>query len=175
MAGSSPLARGLLAGDPAAEHGAGIIPARAGFTRFRSLLRLTWPDHPRSRGVYPQLRPSPRRLGGSSPLARGLLPESATIPRVGGIIPARAGFTRRRPSQHRRQPDHPRSRGVYLTNGGSSADTTGSSPLARGLLDDVGLSELARRIIPARAGFTGRLRAPPTCGTRDHPRSRGVY
>ena len=50
----------------------------------------------------------------------------------------------------------------------------GSSPLARGLL---GLDRgrlLWHRIIPARAGFTGGLRARRP-GPSDHPRSRGVY
>ena len=53
-------------------------------------------------------------------------------------------------------------------------ETTGSSPLARGL-PGVGLHHLdKRRIIPARAGFT---RRSSSCSTpcRDHPRSRGVY
>ena len=52
--------------------------------------------------------------------------------------------------------------------------TGGSSPLARGLL----LQELhpasQRRIIPARAGFTG-LDGSITADDADHPRSRGVY
>ncbi len=51
---------------------------------------------------------------------------------------------------------------------------TGSSPLARGLpAFTLGwLSTL--RIIPARAGFTGR-NGSHTNERRDHPRSRGVY
>ena len=50
--GSSPLARGLPTQEHARQTGAGIIPARAGFTA------AVWPwgsvrtDHPRSRGVY---------------------------------------------------------------------------------------------------------------------------
>ena len=50
----------------------------------------------------------------------------------------------------------------------------GSSPLARGLRNGEFKTWRERRIIPARAGFTGRRRRrrsrPP-----DHPRSRGVY
>ena len=50
----------------------------------------------------------------------------------------------------------------------------GSSPLARGLL----IAEMARGswsgIIPARAGFTPALWGT-AWGSRDHPRSRGVY
>ena len=50
----------------------------------------------------------------------------------------------------------------------------GSSPLARGLQSTARQRVHERRIIPARAGFTGtsRRRRPPT---GDHPRSRGVY
>ena len=50
----------------------------------------------------------------------------------------------------------------------------GSSPLARGLLGDVGYLIARQGIIPARAGFTApRARSQPPPG--DHPRSRGVY
>ena len=50
----------------------------------------------------------------------------------------------------------------------------GSSPLARGLLQEIIRRQAHGRIIPARAGFTPRADAvrPPTS---DHPRSRGVY
>ena len=50
----------------------------------------------------------------------------------------------------------------------------GSSPLARGLRSLRATIKLAKRIIPARAGFTPQ----PVCRPqppRDHPRSRGVY
>ena len=52
--------------------------------------------------------------------------------------------------------------------------TIGSSPLARGLHAKIGGLSVSKRIIPARAGFTG-LRPPPPDGPWDHPRSRGVY
>ena len=50
----------------------------------------------------------------------------------------------------------------------------GSSPLARGLLQDVARAGHTGGIIPARAGFTT---APVQDVARagDHPRSRGVY
>ena len=195
LAGSSPLARGLLLGYVWEDGEAGIIPARAGFT-----FALVWRgfrrrDHPRSRGVYP------RQIRGDG--------------RVPRIIPARAGFTRRHAGGSRARPDHPRSRGVYrgpagrrpgppgssplarglptrLTGGdgaigiiparagftsGSTAATAaavGSSPLARGLRDGVGHRRRQRGIIPARAGFTRPVSRPPHPGG-DHPRSRGVY
>ena len=50
----------------------------------------------------------------------------------------------------------------------------GSSPLARGLHKFNARKGTARRIIPARAGFTFRAGSARTA-TRDHPRSRGVY
>ena len=51
---------------------------------------------------------------------------------------------------------------------------TGSSPLARGLRTRRDHHRGARRIIPARAGFTTARGAWTSCH-RDHPRSRGVY
>ena len=90
------------------------------------------------------------------------------------IIPARAGFTQAYSRRTAKQPDHPRSRGVYRLSAVSFFLVAGSSPLARGLP-----SYLIRHfgnagIIPARAGFTG---CHPRCDPRrgDHPRSRGVY
>ena len=70
--------------------------------------------------------------------------------------------------------DHPRSRGVYDGRPRLCAGVRGSSPLARGLLGIDAAALVESRIIPARAGFTGRT----TCwspGRWDHPRSRGVY
>ena len=50
----------------------------------------------------------------------------------------------------------------------------GSSPLARGLQEAATVRQGQRGIIPARAGFTSWSSGRST-GTRDHPRSRGVY
>ena len=73
---------------------------------------------------------------------------------AGGIIPARAGFTRCRPPFARNIADHPRSRGVYRGTSRRASTWT--------------------RIIPARAGFTGHEDLH-THSVGDHPRSRGVY
>ena len=101
--GSSPLARGLLAGRWRASRTRGIIPARAGFTSCCGPTpTLSW-DHPRSRGVYDDVKPPPPIAKGSSPLARGLL-ILARGSRVGArIIPARAGFTDRRVARDHRE------------------------------------------------------------------------
>jgi len=113
-------------------------------------------------------------VGGSSPLARGLLGSAAMAVFVIGIIPARAGFTTV-PAQHRAAPpDHPRSRGVYQNALAHIGDNAGSSPLARGLPKARLPCGRPGRIIPARAGFTAARPMTPA-GRSDHPRSRGVY
>ena len=111
-------------------------------------------DHPRSRGVYQVERLGPAGRQGSSPLARGLRSDAGTSFKTMRIIPARAGFTSAARSMGRPEPDHPRSRGVYVTCLQQGGTARGSSPLARGLRDD-------------------RTGARPEAG--DHPRSRGVY
>ena len=70
--------------------------------------------------------------------------------------------------------DHPRSRGVYPIRVIEPISSTGSSPLARGLLASVWREDTVDGIIPARAGFTATLDIAPT-EIQDHPRSRGVY
>ena len=95
-------------------------------------------------------------------------------PRGRRIIPARAGFTGPRSSRPAGTQDHPRSRGVYYDVVLIDCPPSGSSPLARGLLESFQHSQTVRRIIPARAGFTA-SRGPPRRRWPDHPRSRGVY
>ena len=173
-AGSSPLARGLLLYGLAMGRRHGIIPARAGFTRNGKNHHARPRDHPRSRGVYaPFLWPA-LKMYGSSPLARGLPASTSTRSLIGGIIPARAGFTSSRRPPPRPHPDHPRSRGVYFYSHIFRKLVGGSSPLARGLLAPCNLDVALDRIIPARAGFTNHTQ-PVRSPTRDHPRSRGVY
>ena len=154
LGGSSPLARGLRDGVRHGGDAEGIIPARAGFTRGVTDQRLGLRDHPRSRGVYSSSTPLMTSAAGSSPLARGL-PESCDgVHRIRGIIPARAGFTRRLRAGARPRRDHPRSRGVYRRATWGCGRPVGSSPLARGLPDRGRQGSGRHRIIPARAGFT---------------------
>ena len=172
--GSSPLARGLPRRRARWVGPLGIIPARAGFTGHSRRCGEPGPDHPRSRGVY--RIPRVHLLGGlgSSPLARGL-----HTPPTGGqvhhrIIPARAGFTRQFTIPAENMADHPRSRGVYGLHAPGESTPCGSSPLARGLLEEVPHPASDLRIIPARAGFTWSTWAASS-EAWDHPRSRGVY
>ena len=172
--GSSPLARGLPGSRRGRRCGSGIIPARAGFTPPRPRRAPPRGDHPRSRGVYIPRGEQYRRDVGSSPLARGLPHPAGHEGGLEGIIPARAGFTRRRRGWRPWPWDHPRSRGVYGQSPVHMTYDTGSSPLARGLLGGGAVVLGGAGIIPARAGFTpGELRVEGGAG--DHPRSRGVY
>ena len=172
--GSSPLARGLPKVSGGSVTTDRIIPARAGFTRGWFEVWRVVLDHPRSRGVYVAATWRTAPMLGSSPLARGLPLLDTGEGRTGGIIPARAGFTVGGDLCRRESGDHPRSRGVYVKVFPSEAATLGSSPLARGLPLPPSCPEWTSRIIPARAGFTGRRRRS---GAQypDHPRSRGVY
>ena len=133
VAGSSPLARGLL--DVVAQVGAvsRIIPARAGFTTPPTCTGSPPADHPRSRGVYTAPMRMDRSVVGSSPLARGLPAKPAEIMPGIRIIPARAGFTPLVISFFGGSEDHPRSRGVYRGMAPGPVRFPGSSPLARGL------------------------------------------
>ena len=193
--GSSPLARGLPSRSEPLPRQLRIIPARAGFTGTLWPSPCSGADHPRSRGVYPHAGLLLTHAQGSSPLARGLRAERRGDALRQRIIPARAGFTPCFLAPLGRASDHPRSRGVYDPSWVGAVCVDGSSPLARGLREGLrlggvvaqGSSPLARglpgarsqaparrRIIPARAGFTGVAHRSTSHGG-DHPRSRGVY
>ena len=172
--GSSPLARGLLSGLICIIIRTGIIPARAGFTHGHLARDAAVRDHPRSRGVYTCLLRVSGSGGGSSPLARGLLPQDLREDLPRGIIPARAGFTTSLLSAPPCCRDHPRSRGVYSQTPIRTSCKPGSSPLARGLRMVRKGGRRRGGIIPARAGFTCAASTTMTSST-DHPRSRGVY
>ena len=172
--GSSPLARGLRPPTSTWPVAPRIIPARAGFTCLYAALKTCGRDHPRSRGVYGSTSSGAPGYWGSSPLARGLRGKRTPPTRTVRIIPARAGFTRRAGRRLARLPDHPRSRGVYWRAQWCWPPPWGSSPLARGLPRRRPRRFRARRIIPARAGFTTRA-GGRRLAAGDHPRSRGVY
>ena len=152
--GSSPLARGLRVSRGLSARLRRIIPARAGFTPMALASASTLEDHPRSRGVYAVIDQLASDEAGSSPLARGLRHAARGHHRPPGIIPARAGFTRRRPVPAGHSRDHPRSRGVYDMLHEATIGRLGSSPLARGLPTRPRHHRCEAGIIPARAGFT---------------------
>ena len=70
--------------------------------------------------------------------------------------------------------DHPRSRGEYKSGYVIAIHGKGSSPLARGIFGDIGVTIYTLGIIPARAGNIN-LPFDKSVFHRDHPRSRGEY
>ena len=170
--GSSPLSRGIRAADDDGDEGRGIIPALAGNTGSAAALAVTTRDHPRSRGEYMARCCAQFTESGSSPLSRGIRTGGSDDDQHGRIIPALAGNTPSRCRSSARHPDHPRSRGEYLSARFVEWMMAGSSPLSRGILDGARLHRRPCRIIPALAGNTPARRRRPARG-RDHPRSRG--
>ena len=171
--GSSPLARG---GQPFAERrrqSGGLIPARAGRTRFSAWICSRRWAHPRSRGADAAAHALSVRARGSSPLARGGPCPSLRGSFRCGLIPARAGRTGASPTVHEPAWAHPRSRGADIRTHAEVEEWQGSSPLARGGLSEEPLERGDIGLIPARAGRTSGWSAPQLA-TRAHPRSRGA-
>ena len=153
-AGSSPLARGLPSAATEVLGESRIIPARAGFTSVVFSIVDNKADHPRSRGVYAAARRSGRPAAGSSPLARGLPDGRQNGRYVGGIIPARAGFTSRRAPRPEFDGSSPLARGLH-PDFDQPADLAADHPRSRGVYAPGPSSGVViPGIIPARAGFT---------------------
>ena len=131
--GSSPLSRGIL--DPWGPNIPlrGIIPALAGNTGCRRRRARSRGDHPRSRGEYAGVTTVVRPHRGSSPLSRGIHHLLAPRAELIRIIPALAGNTMLYLDGLFGMPDHPRSRGEYVTYSGEAIVRDGSSPLSRGI------------------------------------------
>ena len=70
--GSSPLSRGIRSHGPRRAPPSRIIPALAGNTRPRTVVKPDTPDHPRSRGEYTTQVITRENIMGSSPLSRGI-------------------------------------------------------------------------------------------------------
>ena len=152
--GSSPLSRGILSEPVVSDAPVGIIPALAGNTVPVLPVVVVLKDHPRSRGEYAASALFMSCCAGSSPLSRGI-PFSATDAiKWPGIIPALAGNTRHAFLASLYIPDHPRSRGEYLTMLCYPVDTIGSSPLSRGIRSRWLCNAAVTGIIPALAGNT---------------------
>ena len=174
LIGSSPLARGTLPPSHCLRGFGRFIPARAGNTDPDPERGWGFPVHPRSRGEHRQ----PERLAGapigSSPLARGTLALAVVLSAGQRFIPARAGNTSRPLRTRADPPVHPRSRGEHSCSFGGRANSTGSSPLARGTPAAHRADRAYLRFIPARAGNTARSASPRATGSV-HPRSRGEH
>ena len=130
--GSSPLARGPLMNEPPKNRTDGLIPARAGTTLVYSCTRGRSGAHPRSRGDHNRFRVLAEERLGSSPLARGPQCTSRAPKQGAGLIPARAGTTRKNEEWQATHWAHPRSRGDHRDLKLLKFMAGGSSPLARG-------------------------------------------
>ena len=172
--GSSPLSRGILVNIHNNKRHLGIIPALAGNTAVHEERFLYVPDHPRSRGEYKESPSSLQHRLGSSPLSRGIPPVHVPMFFPMGIIPALAGNTRVRHLPYTLIPDHPRSRGEYVSLSTAASIAFGSSPLSRGIPGGIQPVCLISRIIPALAGNTI-IGSSHALNAEDHPRSRGEY
>ncbi len=96
------------------------------------------------------------------------------LPATWGIIPAYAGSTGGRYITVTGQRDHPRLRGEHRAGAAARSRASGSSPPTRGARHARVLQALPARIIPAYAGSTAVMGAPPSPGP-DHPRLRGEH
>ena len=171
--GSSPRVRGKPFRTIPGRAGVRIIPARAGQTLRRGQWHRHDADHPRACGA--NLVPFSLRLWwfGSSPRVRGKLDDVRLDDAANRIIPARAGQTQRQQDRRARRPDHPRACGANVQGTVILRNPTGSSPRVRGKPQKFDTTQIARRIIPARAGQT-------VCpfgyeaGRPDHPRACGA-
>ena len=92
----------------------------------------------------------------------------------GGIIPADAGSTSRRPSARRLGWDHPRGCGEHQGADNQQREADGSSPRMRGAPMMVRQVSFRMRIIPADAGSTV-VYAVQAFDDRDHPRGCGEH
>ena len=134
--------------------------------------RIQVPAHPRSRGEH-ETAPLGLR-NGSSPLTRGARRAPPPSYQRMRLIPAHAGSTRLVVSPARCTTAHPRSRGEHRITSGEPDSHEGSSPLTRGALHPIRLSDPGERLIPAHAGST--FSSAPGGGLkRAHPRSRGEH
>ena len=110
-------------------------------------------------------------MKGSSPLARGKVAYARGWRAASGIIPACAGKSPRGRAGGR-VPDHPRLRGEKKWLSLHIRLMGGSSPLARGKVENPDPRSVAARIIPACAGKR-QFRDVKRPKSWDHPRLRG--
>ena len=172
LRGSSPLTRGKHHQEAQRADQDRLIPAHAGKTHTRRPFRHHPGAHPRSRGENAAYVGDVPNDTGSSPLTRGKPPVHGLDGAQEGLIPAHAGKTSRKTTRRSGRRAHPRSRGENGSTWDVDLSSPGSSPLTRGKLIDVLVSQTRSGLIPAHAGKTCRgrswLRRP-----RAHPRSRG--
>ncbi len=172
--GSSPRARGTRVSTKDEARAIRFIPASAGNTNGAGQTGIAGTVHPRERGEHCSSPPGAGPAGGSSPRARGTLDREDGAPWRRRFIPASAGNTRANLSNEVRQSVHPRERGEHGAIAESRPVESGSSPRARGTLDQSLSQAFKDRFIPASAGNT--IRGARIGGyVAVHPRERGEH
>ena len=152
----------------------GSSPHARGAPRPRSPWVLWAEAHPRMRGEHRLPGGGRRREDGSSPHARGARHGSGRRDPGGGLIPACAGSTRRRTPAPPGSRAHPRMRGEHVEQHEPVRLVDGSSPHARGALQEGRRGNLEQGLIPACAGSTRWAQAAASDSTA-HPRMRGEH
>ncbi len=161
LAGSSPQARGTLRGRLRGRRVVRIIPAGAGNSTRVGLLGALMTDHPRRRGELVISTVLIWTIFGSSPQARGTPCRESGNPCLARIIPAGAGNSHTRHRRASSRPDHPRRRGELTCCTVNVIACSGSSPQARGTLNNHKDLGDRCRIIPAGAGNSKPAPVPP--------------
>ena len=154
LAGSPPLARGVLGATYWLLPLVRITPACAGSTIVLIYDIALLKDHPRLRGEYYTSAATGFAKLGSPPLARGVRYIIISRNWKVRITPACAGSTIKRIFAGMKAWDHPRLRGEYEKYAGSRLIKVGSPPLARGVPSFGGKGRHVGRITPACAGST---------------------
>ena len=137
-----------------ASDGRGIIPAYAGSTTRREVIRHGIWDHPRVCGEHGSELSRLAEWLGSSPRMRGAQVQGRVPVQGQGIIPAYAGSTPWCRKSGRQTRDHPRVCGEHTSAEVEGFARTGSSPRMRGALGRQLRIHAHGGIIPAYAGST---------------------
>ena len=170
--GSPPLVRERPLAAANDDSLCGITPARAGKTTLFLIQDAMHRDHPRSCG-----KDLPRLISalfntGSPPLVRERPHCERLVTRNAGITPARAGKTDIMDKHRLIDEDYPRSCGKDSLISHSIRRSLGLPPLVRERPFFFAIFLYNRRITPARAGKTTRLKAT-RIAKQDYPRSCG--
>ena len=173
LAGSSPRMRGKRDEFTGVLIQRRIIPAHAGQTPARLPVRYCKTDHPRACGANQPFRTERGAQHGSSPRMRGKLEFGFYGVLYCRIIPAHAGQTAEKLSDHLNETDHPRACGANVSALQLGADKRGLSPRMRGKPAVSNRAWRPTRIIPAHAGQTLRF-IVSACPWTDHPRACGA-
>ena len=153
-AGSSPPVRGAQGAHAGTGGGAGLIPARAGSTQKSDRWRKLYRAHPRPCGEHDKAYNLWRSETGSSPPVRGALHRTIRVTPPLGLIPARAGSTRKPVAAFQLGGAHPRPCGEHTLEEAKAYRDEGSSPPVRGAQQFCRCRAGLHGLIPARAGST---------------------